>query len=356
MQFAKKTPSSLRKKNEKFGWMVESEKFVTNPLVSVCVPTFNHYKFIAQTLDSILQQKTSFPFEVLVGDDHSSDGTTDLILEYQQKNPDKIKIYGAKRNLRVAGGNNGIRLFEAARGKYIAITEGDDYWTDPLKLQTQFDYLENPLNSDKMACVHLAEVVDENGNQIGSFPVKKPGKIRDTYNIRQAFLESRSDFATASYFFRKFEFPDWFLMFYCDMHLELALLQKGDLGFIPRTMCAYRQHAGGVWSSKNFDKRADMMNRRFLYLKEIPEIREALGDTFMEVYLGFCAEMISSHKSKLKLWTWMYFLLQFYGLGSRYPAAFISVSRKHNLGKQMRKFLNVLKQCEGKAIFWFFIL
>lgn len=123
------------------------------PLVSVCVPTYQHVGYITQALEGILMQKTTFPFEIIIGEDGSTDGTIDICKKYADENQDKIRLYLRDRNesliyddnKNIIGYCNWIWTLQETRGKYIAICEGDDYWTDPYKLQKQVDFLEaNP--------------------------------------------------------------------------------------------------------------------------------------------------------------------------------------------------------------------
>lgn len=115
------------------------------PLVSICSITYNHAPYIRQCLDGFLMQKTTFPIEIIINDDCSTDGTTDIIREYETKYPDIVKpIYHAENEY-----SKGVRgmfatyCFPKAKGKYVAMCEGDDFWIDPLKLQKQVDFLEN---------------------------------------------------------------------------------------------------------------------------------------------------------------------------------------------------------------------
>ena len=115
------------------------------PLVSVCVPTYQHVRFIKSCLDGILMQETPFNFEILIGEDESTDGTRDICLEYAERFPGKIRLFLHKRenNIKVDGVPTGrftflYNLF-SANGKYIALCDGDDYWKDPLKLQKQVE-------------------------------------------------------------------------------------------------------------------------------------------------------------------------------------------------------------------------
>jgi len=113
---------------------------MTEPLVSVNMITYNHAAYIAQAIEGVLQQKVNFPFELIIGEDCSTDGTREIVLEYQKKRPDVIRVITSEKN--VGAGNNALRIMKACRGKYIAYCEGDDYWHHPEKLQKQVDYME----------------------------------------------------------------------------------------------------------------------------------------------------------------------------------------------------------------------
>ncbi len=129
----------------------------TPPLVSVRLVTYNHEKWIAQCLESILMQRTDFPFEVIVGEDCSTDGTLEIVLAYAERHPDKIRVLPAEANLGAM--TNSYRVQQACRGKYHAMIEGDDYWIDPLKLQKQVDFME--ANPDMTLCFHNVFVVND---------------------------------------------------------------------------------------------------------------------------------------------------------------------------------------------------
>ncbi len=128
-------------------------------VVSVVMVTYNHRPYIRQALDSVLEQETTFPYEILVGDDASTDGTGEIVKEYIQRNPGII--CGVIRESNLGPTKNIYDLLLRARGKYIANCEGDDYWTDRKKLQKQVEFLEK--NSAYSACTHDCRIVDENG-------------------------------------------------------------------------------------------------------------------------------------------------------------------------------------------------
>jgi O-antigen/teichoic acid export membrane protein len=113
------------------------------PLVSIHCLAYNHKDYIAQAIESFLMQKTNFQFEIIIGEDYSTDGTREIVFDYEKKYPDLIRVITSDKN--VGMNENALRTKIAARGKYISFCEGDDYWIDPLKLQKQVDFLEeNP--------------------------------------------------------------------------------------------------------------------------------------------------------------------------------------------------------------------
>ena len=108
------------------------------PLLSICCVTYNHKKYIRQCLDSFLMQKTNFKFEIIIHDDASTDGTADIIKEYYEKYPDIIKpIFQTENQFSQGKSISKTFIYPRIKGKYVALCEGDDYWTDPYKLQKQ---------------------------------------------------------------------------------------------------------------------------------------------------------------------------------------------------------------------------
>jgi glycosyltransferase involved in cell wall biosynthesis len=159
--------------------MVSSRNNLNNPIVSVCVQTYQHASYIRDALDGILMQKTDFAFEILLGEDESTDGTREICIEYAEKYHGKIRLFlnSRKNVIHINGLPTGRRNFmnnlKNARGKYIALLPGDDYWTDPHKLQKQVDFLE--ANPDFVICFHNVMVVhDENAGNSHPFHVQHP--------------------------------------------------------------------------------------------------------------------------------------------------------------------------------------
>lgn len=202
--------------------------------------TYNHEKFIAEAIDGVIMQKTDFPFELVIGEDCSTDNTRAICIEYQKKYPDIIK-------LRLNETNEGMMLnwinnISCGQGKYIALCDGDDYWTDPCKLQKQFDFME--ANPDFALCSHSAYTLmcgqlDEN-----------IGMERDVLTTEDII---RKDWGllTASLFFRKdaHKTPDWYYTVRNgDYALQLIVSLSGKIKFLPEYMAVYRQHLGGMSS------------------------------------------------------------------------------------------------------------
>lgn len=219
------------------------------PLVSICSLTYNHAPFIRQCLDGMLMQQTTFEFEIIINDDCSTDGTTDIIREYAKRYPKIIKPIFHEENQYQKGLRGFFQkfVFPKAQGKYIALCEGDDYWTDPLKLQKQVDFLET--HPDYSLCFHNAMVHYEDGKT-----ADKPfGKIEDrdyvgveiyeTWTIPTASVVLRKD-VIESELYTKASKEKRFV--YGDIVLFLTAYKCGKIHGFPEFMSIYRKHPGGV--------------------------------------------------------------------------------------------------------------
>lgn len=230
------------------------------PLVSVCVMTYNHVNYIKHCLDGILMQETDFPFEILIGEDDSKDGTREICIEYACKYPDNIRLFLHHRDNNIAvngtptGWFNSMYCLYNSTGKYIALCEGDDYWVDHQKLQKQVDFMEQ--NADCSLSFHPAKVTYEDN----SFPDKifKPSESEIAQKFTLIDFISSDDglgITTASVLFRINLFkqiPDWlFQAPYGDASLKLIAAYKGNLGYIEGApMSLHRRVTPGSWSSK----------------------------------------------------------------------------------------------------------
>ncbi len=226
-----------------------------NIQVSVLCMVYNHEKYLRQTLQSFVAQKTDFKFEVIVHDDASTDKSASIIKEFEENYPDIIRpIYQTENQY-----SKGTRimkefLYPAIRGKYVASCEGDDYWTDDTKLQQQFDFLEN--NPDYVMVAHLTDVVDDDDNFICPFTTDEK-----TDYEKGELISNLDAFQTSAFFYRNEarkkneEFLDSLPSF--DYIIKSILSSEGKIHIIQKTMSAYRKGSVGSWTqrvSKNSDK------------------------------------------------------------------------------------------------------
>ena len=136
-----------------------------SPLVTIQCLTYNHEKYIRKCLDGFVMQKTNFRFEAIVHDDASTDGTANIVREYADKYPDIIKpIFETENQYSKSDGSLNRIMYEHTLGKYVALCEGDDYWTDPYKLQKQVDYLEQ--HDDVVCSCHRYQILYDQTNEI----------------------------------------------------------------------------------------------------------------------------------------------------------------------------------------------
>lgn len=218
------------------------------PRVSVCIPTYNHEAYVAQTIDSALSQRTNFAVELIIGEDCSTDGTRKIVVDLANKYPDQISLRLAQTNQ--GAGRNFMDLFSQCRGEYVVILEGDDYWTSPDKLQKQVDALD--AHPEWAMCFHPATCDYDDGRPSHLFPEEQ---TRSEYTIYDLFVK---DFmATGAVMFRNRlfgELPDWFAdVVVGDWTLHLLNAAHGNIGFLPEPMSVYRIHRGGIFSNQSVE-------------------------------------------------------------------------------------------------------
>ena len=213
-----------------------------SPLVSVWMVTYNHEKFIAEALDSVLMQVTDFDFEIVIGEDCSKDGTRAIIREYEQKYPHLIRAVYHEQN--VGASRNAYEFtLPICKGKYVACLEGDDYWTDPGKLQKQVDFLE--ANDDFSASGHQAIVFYDDG----SAESYKFGEDRDRVYTMNDMISHRK-FHTAALMFRSEIFRKTggipFNILSGDRAIFAMLSVFGKVMYFKEAMCTYRKSSVGM--------------------------------------------------------------------------------------------------------------
>ena len=225
-----------------------------SPLVTVCCPTYNHEDFIREAIDSFLIQETEFPFEIIVHDDASTDGTAAIVLEYAQRSPRLSRTIIQKENqFSKAALINPRFVFPAAKGKYLAICEGDDYWTDNRKLQKQVMFLEK--NPDYVITYSDCQPFDENGVIDHDF-----GGAREDLSAKQ--LKKATPIFTLTTCFRNVIHevpPDLMSARYSDFVIRSLLGHHGKGKYLADVSpSAYRVHERGVHSMKDDNERAVM--------------------------------------------------------------------------------------------------
>lgn len=248
-----------------------------NIMVSICCITYNHEKFIRQALDGFIMQKASFPIEVLIHDDASTDDTANIIREYEKKYPEIIKpIYQTENQYSKGVGISVTYNFPRAKGKYIAMCEGDDYWTDPLKLQRQVDFLEK--NKRHFGIAENAIVHYDNGRQ--QYFGKKPSR-----NISIKEIIKGRQFATASILFRNvITIPSYFGgLIAGDTPLMILILQKGPIYYNNTVSSVYRRGAHGVTSSFT---NSENLKRLEIYNQRLDEMTEFKYSKYLD-YLNY---------------------------------------------------------------------
>lgn len=232
--------------------------------VSVLIITYNQKKFIRQAVDSVLAQKTTFPIEIVIGDDFSSDGTREIIQEYERQHPGLVVGVLHPRNMGKNGGINFLETLKHTKGEYYALMDGDDYLIDPLKLQKQVDLLD--AHPDYSMAFHNALITYEDGSpsHVLNGPDMKP-----FYTVDDLIGEEEIWFmATSSTMYRNSikEYPDWFRESVSgDIPRLILKAKKGSIGYIPDVMSVYRKNSNGTSFTDKYDDAVFLQNRIDMY-------------------------------------------------------------------------------------------
>ena len=242
----------------------DPEKLCAHPVVSVHMITYNHEAFIRQAIDGVMMQKTDFEVELVIGEDCSQDKTREICFEYQKKYPDKIRVLWWHENVSKFGGNS-RRVMARLRGEYVAYCEGDDYWTDPLKLQKQVDVLRK--QTEAGLCFGLADSINQvtgeviRGEPLSNMPyvmsgsqfnemrgcgLNKPVKYLNDNQVRTMAALCRMSLL-------KQVFHDYAELFSWRLHLGdfqtwMMLAHISNVVFMPDKVAIYRIHPGGITS------------------------------------------------------------------------------------------------------------
>ena len=265
---------------------------MNNCLVSILCISYNHEKYIGKTIDSFLMQKVDFDYEIIIGEDCSTDRTKAIIENYVKAYPNKITLITSDYNVGCLENMN--RIERISEGKYIAVCEGDDYWTDPKKLQIQIDYME--ANPNCSLTFHGSKYINEDGKFIGqfqrSYEESKVCPINDVIMLGGSFIP------TASMVYRHELFkklPDSMKdAIVGDYPKQMLLASRGTVYYFDRTMCAYRYMHAGSWTLEQVELEKGVSN--------INGIIQILGNFDQETngkYTQFVEEAKKEHRFEI---------------------------------------------------------
>ena len=219
------------------------------PLVSVITITYNNAPYIVHCIEGVLMQKTTFPFELVIGEDCSTDGTREIVFKYVEQYPDIIRVITSETNVGMK--ENFRRTFNAYHGEYIALCEGDDYWIDPLKLQKQYEAV---IHYDVVFVTHKTiELIMQNGEVIGTR--LRGGKGESGYIKPEQIILKNINIQDSSFFVKKTIFeqlPEWYYQSpVLDIPLKMIAASLGKVYFIDEIMSVYLHGTPGSWTDRN---------------------------------------------------------------------------------------------------------
>lgn len=280
------------------------------PLVSICCVTYNHAPFIRKCLNGFLMQETSFSVEILIHDDASTDGTDGIIREYADKYPEKIFPLFEEQNQYSQGVKVDFFNYNRARGKYIAYCEGDDYWTDPLKLQKQVDFLES--HSDYSVCFHNYSSYDTEANVIVS-----PNNTSDSsdnggdtdVSFTMVVSSSGNGGKPLTMMFRRSMYNSKWAeqyKYFRDTHEIYHLLRVGLGRYLDFNGAVYRIHGGGIHSSMSSEQNLITVRESILELylqnKRDQELKLNLVDILLWNYNAYTKLKVKQHSFHLYIY------------------------------------------------------
>lgn len=281
-----------------------SNSVSSHPCLSICVQTYEHVSFIKKCLEGLLLQKTTFPFEILLGDDGSTDGTREICIEYAEKFPNKIRLFLHHRenNIKINGSPTGrfnflYNLYNA-RGKYIAFCEGDDYWTDPLKLQKQVDFLET--NEGYSLCFTRFKVKNENEDVLsddknGHYFKENDEHIEfDFQKFVQGWYGGMPTLVFRASSFNIMDVSNY--KNFRDVHLITELLINGRGVCINLFTALYRIHDGGIHSSATILQSARIGSQCYQEIYYRHKEVELLKVKYRNFHDNYVSELINQRK------------------------------------------------------------
>lgn len=255
--------------------------------VSVIMLAYNVEKYIEIAIEGVLKQKTSYPIQLVIGEDRSTDRTYEICKQYQDKYPQLITLIQHEKNLGYQ--RNYMETYKHCTGEYVAVCDSDDYWFNKHKLQRMTDFLDT--HSQFSICFHrVINYYEEDGSKSLS-------------NGHQATITNISHLAQSNYItnsssvFRRChypEMPEWFANFTsCDYALHLLNAQHGDIYYFRRPMAVYRKHTKGIWSEAGMDKKLDIaLSTREFIMDYFKEKRSDVYNHLRQTHAQICLNLI----------------------------------------------------------------
>lgn len=285
------------------------------PKVSVLMITYNHEKYIEQAVRSVMMQETDFDYELVIGEDCSTDSTREIVLRLKEEFPDKIKLLLHEKNVGV--GKNFRLTYENCRGEYIAFLEGDDYWTDKHKLQIQSELLDR--TDDVTLCFHPVErwlEAEQKFGDIISYASESSYDFDDLLNaviyphtssmmIRKSCLEISAELDSLTY-------VDIIVRYFC--------AERGKLIYTNRLMSVYRTHECGVWSGARSDIKLKHMIETHMYLNKRYHYKYRYAEVFKIREWLFNLSAVYSYQNNMQQARSTFFTAMFGPNLGRYPS------------------------------------
>lgn len=258
----------------------DPEKLCKNPVVSVHMITYNHEPYIRQAIEGVMMQRTDFEFELVIGEDASTDKTREICFEYQKKYPDKIRVLwwheNLYRNPHPAGGN-GKRTTAHCRGEFIAFCEGDDYWIDPLKLQKQVDIMRKYPN---VGIVFTgANILQESSKSFSSLKISRYGLVNREELLEKVLANFWFGVVVCSILLRKSTLVDNYARLFSenfrlrigDTQVILSVLLTENAFFMPDCTAVYRRNSSSLTGSRisNFWVGLDGLLVRYYFARKV---------------------------------------------------------------------------------------
>lgn len=263
----------------------------SKPKVSVKMMTYNHERFIGQALESVLMQQVSFDYEIVIGEDFSTDNTRDIVRGYQKKNPDRIRALLNPENM--GRRYNARNTYKHCRGDYIAMLDGDDYWTSPQKLQKQIDFFDS--HPGTTICFHNANRIYEDGRTGRAYLKKGMKTVMTMEDILPRNMMPSCSVVYRNHLFEflpeafdPVPFGDWPIQIYC--------AGQGKIGYIDEIMGVHRYHGGGVWTGgggSDPDLKIRQMKWDLLFYK-------AVNSYLGHAYDGIIKKQVARRKKALR--------------------------------------------------------